>query len=734
KPISDKYPEPDKVDGSELAENLVAEEKKDVKAGTDKIRKELSDEEKSDDDDREGSEKPGADNPEQAEIPELKADTEVVNIYTEKTEPNIGNEENNEVSEENMTEEVQISSEKNTDESNVDINRLNSMLNQVEKLQKEKITKNSELEVKKQELDTHQVKQITEPAEVMHKEKLEKILILPADVKSVNDVLDIFSNGLLFSLDHTLESLGSSVDIIEPSTVIETFNKHNIKSDDIKPGSMIFQRIVDDLEPAYVVFMTFEEIGSRYIEYWRNHIIGDDITKMIMGEEDDSYLLAKVDSSLDVTSLDFLDTNDVGERVELALPFYEKGIEYMGKDNYKDAYVQFRIAHAIAPDSDRYDFGAEMEKGRKYYLMAFNRQADDFLQKIRFRLTLSVLDSSGDNLDTFKYNINAEDFDDIFSGTFRDLKSLLGTDGEYYSDYNYFNGHARDFHSSVYLYRAIEYLFSREIDKEGFDRDISRNSRARTNAVKNELNQALSEYRDFTLPYVILSQMYLEENNTTESIRNLRLAMDREPQRLSLKYQVALLEERLGNRETALNLYNEISMMREKTVYRKIMSESVTKVAVEFFGAGEFQKSIDKCDFALKYNYSEKVHFIRTVSQYHEKENSEALKNIRILRENDTEDIVLMAFHSRLLFENGSKQKALSLAKEVLEGWEKRKDSVFSTAGVYELKKEEFLFMCGEIYESLSNNNLARSYYKQVIAVAPYSEIAGKAKNRLASL
>ena len=687
--------------------------------------------------------KPEQFNPEQVTSEQNKNQSEIQHqekLYSEnikEPEPVDNNNQNNVTSDEPITISQEISPTLVTEEivtiPDENPNRLEQMLSEIEALRKDNqsgITQVSNLREKVEEQE--QVRDIQAQVSSYKKELRKRVVIIPAQINGKNDRNVIFSNGLLYSYFHVLESLGSNIEFIDPADTINKINEMGINIDNFKNNSMLKNMLKDHFRADYFMFVSFREVGSRFTEYWNQFIISNSEAKADMEVENSTFLMAKLDPEVDIGSSNFFDDTSLESREVLIVPFFNRGIEYLRKQQYEQALYEFKIAHTIAPDSHRYNTRQYLDESREKFLIAMNTTEQSLLRNIRFSVSIELQDSIWNSVLTKTYNTTAEDFWIVFQDGFNDLKSYLKSNGHVYSDFRVVNGHSKNFKSVMFFYRAVEYYFNINTRMEGGNTSL--NPRERNRIVNQELDRALNLSREFSLPFILKSHVLLRENNQFEALSNMRQALEVDPGRLSLKYRLAMLEENAGRTDNALRIYNEIADYDKDTVFRQIQSEASLKVAIDLFKKEKYAEVISKCDFSLKFMHSSSVHFLKALSLHKLSRNSDAERELRILRQMVSNDIYINTLYSYVMYSLNSRQQALDLMKNIVENFSALNSSPVHQLGVFEIKREELFFNIGEIYRSIPNNNLAISYYKQAVSTAPYSETANKARRILTEM
>jgi len=614
------------------------------------------------------------------------------------------------------------------------LNRLNSMLSDIQKLKDERTVSDNELNSLKEQKEDLGKKEIQKPIEEYKDEQPRRILILPAEINTVNNNLKIFSNGILYSLYHVLEPLGARIELVEPSEIISKIADNGYSINDILTNPILRRKIIHEFSADYILSVEFRESGSSFTGYWQKYIINDSISTAKANTGDDSYLIARLDPSVDVDDVNFYDDVEVDSRENIALPFYQRGVEYLGKDQYEKAFNELKMAYKIAGDSDKYPFEKSYKKSQDLYILALTRDEEELLNKVRFNMNINLLNARGEKVFEKKMAKTATDYDAFLEEIFKACKSNLKTNGQMYSDYNVINGHSKDFRAIVYFYRGLEYLYNEKPEIEDLLDYNKKNIRERYEKVKYELERSREISPDFSLVYLVEADVLIKQSKNIEAFKMLKRAMEKEPGRLSTKYRVALFEEKMGNTQAAMKLYREIADFKKVDTYNRIQTEAVLKVALEIFKEKEYQRCLERCEYGLNFMYSENLQFLKTLCEYELGNYTKAKEQLEILKHFKQDDVYVKYLEADILYKLNSRQLSLEKFKFVLEHYQNISKSVFGKMNVLNFKKTDVLFKIAKIYEGMLNKDLAASYYRQIIVLEPYTELADKVRTILENL
>ena len=211
---------------------------------------------------------------------------------------------------------------------------------------------------------------------------------------------------------------------------------------------------------------------------------------------------------------------------------------------------------------------------------------------MRFTLDMSVFDRSFKNQLSKKYFFNADEYYKFLINIFNDLKKLWNTEGLIYETVNAVNGHSKDFKSLVYFYRALEYYYNENTDIQ--DLANRKNINSRYDKILEELSKSANASKEFNMVNILKSDIFFRQNKNIEAMQSLKKAVENEPERLSLKYKMALLEEKNGNIQAAQNIYEEISTYKNATIYNNIRNEAIIKVSLNHFKNKEYEKALNR--------------------------------------------------------------------------------------------------------------------------------------------
>jgi|GEM_PF-3194755 len=641
-----------------------------------------------------------------------------------------------EVEIENTTEEITVVENKEEVEetSGEKLNRLNSMLSDIQKLKDERKTGERELKGLKEQKATVDEQMTRRPIEDYKDKQLRRILILPAKINAVNNDLKIFSYGILYSFYHVLEPLGGQVELIEPREVISKVSVRGFDSSDILTNDVLRRKMFHDFNADYILTIDFRELGTSFAEYWQKYIINSSMTTAKANTQDQSYLMARLEPGIDVDDVNFYDDVKVDSRENIALPFYNRGVEYLAKNQYKKAFQELKMAYKLAGDSNKYPFENTFKKSQDLYILALTRGEKELLNKVRFDMNLEMINSRGEKIFERKMTNNASDYENFLEEGFRVIKNKLNTNGQMYSDYNVVNGHSKDFRSIVYFYRAVEYLHNEKPEIEDLFDYNKKNIRERYKKVKYELEKSRAITPDFSLVYLIEADVLMKESKQMEAFRKLKTAMEKEPGRLSIKYRVALHEEQMGDLQAAMRLYREIGDYSQAGTYNRIQTEAVLKVALDIYRQKEYERCLERCEYGLNFMYNHSLQFLKTLCQYELGNYTKAKEQVEVLKHFKKNDIYVQFLEAQILYKLNSRQVALDKFKFVLEGFRNRSDSVFHKLDVISFEKSDVLFKIAKIYEGMLNKDLAVSYYRQILVLEPYSELSNKVRNILENL
>ncbi|MFA5479746.1 MAG: hypothetical protein WC337_06950, partial [Candidatus Muiribacteriota bacterium] len=95
-----------------------------------------------------------------------------------------------------------------------------------------------------------------------------KIIIIPTNINSKNDMNVIFSKGILFSLSYILSSTGCEVEFIDPLQTMMRINQTGIKPEELKNNQVAKTMLFQHFNADYIMFSDLREIGSRFTQYW----------------------------------------------------------------------------------------------------------------------------------------------------------------------------------------------------------------------------------------------------------------------------------------------------------------------------------------------------------------------------------------------------------------------------------------------------------------------------------
>lgn len=99
-----------------------------------------------------------------------------------------------------------------------------------------------------------------------------KIIIIPTNINSKNDMNVIFSKGILFSLSYILSSTGCDIEFVDPLQTMMRINQTGIKPEEIKNNQVAKTMLFQHFKADYIMFSDLREIGSRFTQYWNQFL------------------------------------------------------------------------------------------------------------------------------------------------------------------------------------------------------------------------------------------------------------------------------------------------------------------------------------------------------------------------------------------------------------------------------------------------------------------------------
>ena len=475
-----------------------------------------------------------------------------------------------------------------------------------------------------------------------------KIIIIPTNINSKNDMNVIFSKGILFSLSYILSSTGCEVEFIDPLQTMMRINQTGIKPEELKNNQVAKTMLFQHFNADYIMFSDLREIGSRFTQYWTQ----------------------------------FLDI---------------------------DPQTAFNNVQSTLQDEDK------------------------LLKSMRFNFSAELFDVQNKKVWNKSYNLTGDDFFVNLSAVFYDMKNFFKADGSLLSDFNTVNGHTKNFRSAMFIYRAVEIGFNPQTKMKGIDVSVA-DPKTKFNLIKSELDKALYFSKGSAFPHIILAYTNLMDNNNFEAIRNMKLGTGIEPERLSLKMMLALLEEEFGSKENAWILYNEILSDNKNPAFNRIRTEAALRLGLNLFNQKKYNETIAKSDITLNKIYNPRLHFLKILSLIELKKFNQAENEVKFLNSVLKDDIYVQVIYSDILVSLKHSQQALDILRKVTENFGLIGNSVLHNLNIIEIKKEDVFYRLGEVYIMLDNKNQAENFFKQAIAVSPYSETATKARNRINSI
>ncbi|MGM0607083.1 MAG: HEAT repeat domain-containing protein [Candidatus Muiribacteriota bacterium] len=624
--------------------------------------------------------------------------------------------------------EEDVSGEEETSTSN-----LESMLAEIENLRNQQGDSHEEFVQTSETVEEYLEDEVNLPIEQIEKQQRNRIIVLPAHIlRDVNN-LSIFSNGLAYSIAHILEPVGTQIEIVNPRHVINRLGQMGISSEELIDNTFARSRLLDDLNSDYLLFVNLREISSSYDELWNKYIIRNTLESVkennIMNNQ---FLMARLNpEEIDLQNNFYLDDNTVEEREESALPYYRRGKQYLSAQRYEDAYYNLKMAYVISPDSKKYDFKSSFDRGRQEFLLAMNREKENLLRSIRFSMNLKLFNQEGAEELNFSMNNRARDFEDFFSEIFEKIKGFFKSDGLIYSDRFSINGHTNDFPSIVHLYRGIEFFFNPNTEIDELQLISRRNIRNNNRKILTELSFAVENSTNCSLSYIFRSYINLQDNNQSEALSDLKDAIDIDPGRLSIKYNLATTLERLDRSREAQRIYDEIAEVDDKTIYRSVQADSAFKSGLKLFNDEKYEQVIDRTSHSLEYVYTLSVHFLKTLSLYKISDYVEAEEEARIMFSVYPDDVYVRALYGDILYSLNNNNRALQILKTVISDINKADRSPIFETNIYNLQKGDIFLKIGDLYMRKNSRNLALSYYRQAVSASPYSHTASKARQKI---